>query len=100
LDAETDGEAVSSGMTYDEISSALDVVQGKRTDEAAKSVAARILYEVQGSDLFNFLSAQAENEALVEKLIKENIDGAGFPSQENRRKRKPATEYFDMDRYV
>jgi hypothetical protein len=100
LDAETDGEAVSSGMTYDEISSALDVVQGKRTDEAAKSVAARILYEVQGSDLFNFLSAQAENEALVEKLIKENIDGAGLPPQENRRKRKPATEYFDMDRYV
>ncbi|GHU57536.1 hypothetical protein FACS189411_11380 [Bacteroidia bacterium] len=99
LDTGPDSEAVSTGMTYEQISEALDVVRGKKADGAAESDVARMLYEIQGSDLFNFLSAQAENEALVEKLIKENMDNAGVPLTENKGKRRKIEE-FDMGRYV
>jgi hypothetical protein len=102
LDAEADDGDFpsSSGMTYEQISQALDVVQGKSTDDAGRQTAARILYEVEGSDLFNFLTAQAENEALVEKLIRENIDNGGVPFSESTRKQRRNRKEFDMDKYV
>jgi hypothetical protein len=102
LDADSDdGDFPSStGMTYEQISQALDVVQGKQTDDAGRQATARILYEVQGSDLFNFLTAQAENEALVEKLIRENIDPDGGMIPENGKKQRQDMEEFDMDKYV
>ena len=99
LDAEPDSEAVSTGMTYEQISEALDVVKGKEMGNTTESAVARMLYEIRGSDLFNFLTAQAENEALVEKLIKENIDDTAVPPPENTGKRRKIEE-FDMDKYV
>jgi hypothetical protein len=102
LDADPDnGDFPSStGMTYEQISQALEVVQGRQTDDAGWQAAARILYEVQGSDLFNFLTAQAENEAIVEKLIKENLDDRSETIPENINKKRRKTEEFDMDKYV
>jgi hypothetical protein len=90
----------STGMTYEQISQALDVMQGRQTDEAGRQAAARILYEVEGSDLFNFLTTQAENEALVEKLIKENIDNDDILLSENTKKKRRDRKEFDMDKYV
>jgi hypothetical protein len=75
-------------------------VQGKSTDDAGRQAAAHILYEVEGSDLFNFLTAQAENEALVKKLIRENIDNNGVPLSESTRKQRRDRKEFDMDKYV
>jgi hypothetical protein len=100
LDTALDDGGSSTGMTYEQISEALDVVQGKRTDAAGRLAAAQTLYEVRGSDLFDFLAAQAQNEALVEKLIKENMDSDGGRIPQNRWKRKRETAEFDMDRYV
>jgi hypothetical protein len=87
-------------MTYEQISQVLDVVRRKQTDETGKAETARILYEIQGSDVFDFLAAQAENEAMIEKLIKENIDNDGIPLPENARKQQREIEEFDMDKYV
>jgi hypothetical protein len=100
LDVDSDNEIVSTGMTCEQISEALDVVQGRQTDDAGRQAAARILYEVEGSDLFNFLTAQAENEAIVERLIKENLDNRGETIPENIRKKRRETEEFDMDKYM
>jgi hypothetical protein len=100
LDTEPDGEAVSTGMTFEQISEALDVVQGRQKDEAGKTATARILYEIEGSELFDFLAAQAENEAIIEKLLKENLDNNSVSPPENIRKRKRDTEEFDMTKYV
>jgi hypothetical protein len=100
LEAEPEGEAVSSGMTFEQISEALDVVQGRRQDEAGQTAAARTLYEAEGSDLFDFLTAQAENEAVIEKLLKENLDNNSVPPPEKIRKQKVDTEEFDMTKYV
>jgi hypothetical protein len=100
LDTEPDEEAVSTGMTYEQLSQALDVVQGKQPDDSGRLAVARILYEIQGSDVFDFLAAQAENEAMIEKLIKENIDSIGIPLPESTGKQRREIEEFDMDRYV
>jgi len=100
LDVEPDNESVSTGMTYEQISQVLDVVQGKKTSDADQLTAARTLYEVQGGDLFNFLATQAENEAVIERLLKENLDDAGEILPENRRKRRKEKEEFDMEKYV
>ena len=100
LDTEPDSEPVSTGMTFEQISGALDVVQGKNTDDADKLATARILYEVQGGDVFNFLAAQAENEAMIERLLKENLDETGEILPENRRKQRREMEEFDLEKYV
>jgi hypothetical protein len=100
LDTEPEGETVSSGMTFEQIAEALDVVQGRQRDEAGQTAAARILYETEGSELFDFLAAQAENEAIIEKLLKEHLDSDGLPAPDNRRKRRQAREEFDMTKYV
>ncbi|MDR1717667.1 MAG: DUF4122 domain-containing protein [Prevotella sp.] len=102
LDTEPEGEAVSTGMTFEQISQALDVVRGRRTDEAGKASAAHILYETAGSDVFDFLAAQAENEAIIEKLLKESLDAGGASSPENKhiQSQRRDMEEFDMGRYV
>ncbi|MDR1341331.1 MAG: DUF4122 domain-containing protein [Prevotellaceae bacterium] len=101
LDTDADNEDFpsSTGMTYQQISEALDVMQGKPMDQAGQQAVARILHEIEGSDLFNFLTAQAENEAMVEKLLRENIDGGSILFSESTGKHKEI-ETFDMDKYV
>lgn len=100
LDVEPDDNEISTGMTYEQISVALDVVQGKQAGDAHRSATARILYEVQGSDLFNFLETQAENELMIERLLKEHLDSSGELKPENIRKKRLEIEEFDMDKYV
>jgi hypothetical protein len=93
-------EGESSGMTFQQISMAMDVVQGKVMDEDSRLEVSRILYEIGECDLFNFLTAQAENEILIEKLLKENIDNDGSPAPENIGKKRQKIKEFDMDKYV
>jgi len=100
LDIEPDSVASSTGMTYEQIYGALDVVQGKKTGDADKLSAARLLYDVQGSEVFSFLEAQAVNEAMIERLLKENLDDAGVILPETGRKKRCKIEEFDMEKYV
>jgi methanogenic corrinoid protein MtbC1 len=51
--------------------------------------------------LYSFLSVQAENETVIEKLMNENLDGDGAPLPEAVRKRKRSgIEAFDISKYV
>jgi hypothetical protein len=100
LDITDDKENVSTGMTYEQISLTLEAVQGKKMNDADRLAAARTLYDIQGSDVFDFLAMQAENEAAIERLLKENLDDAGEIQAENRDKRRKIMGDFDMDRYV
>jgi cellulose biosynthesis protein BcsQ len=43
---------------------------------------------------------QAENEILIEKLLKENIDDEGFRVPVNSGKKRRNDEKFDMEKYV
>ena len=100
LDTVEDDESVSTGMTYEQISLTIEAVQGKKMNDTDRLAAARNLYDVQGSDLFDFLAMQAENEAAIERLLKENLDNAGEVSTEIRVAKRKKTEDFDMDKYV
>jgi hypothetical protein len=100
LDTEIDNEHVSTGMTYEQISQAVEAVQGKKMSDAGRQAAARTLYDVQGSDVYDFLVMQAENEAAIERLLKENLDDSGEVTVENRAPKRTKTDDFDMDKYV
>ena len=100
LDIDPNSEISSSGMTYEQIAQAIEVIQGKNRNDMDKSTVARNLYEIEGSDLFNRLTAQAENEAIIERLLKENLDESReILSESEKKKRKEITE-FDMEKYV
>ena len=100
FDIEPDSEFTSSGLTYDQIVQALEVVQGKATSDSSKTAAARILYEINGSDLFDFLTTQAENEAMIERLLKENLDDTGEILPESEKKKRKEMTDFDIEKYV
>jgi len=100
FDIDPDCEISSSGMTYDQIAQAIEVIQGKNRNDADKSVVARTLYEIEGSDLFNLLTAQAENEAIIEQLLKENLDESGEILPESEKKKRKEIAEFDMEKYV
>ena len=99
LDTAEDDGGVSTGMTYEQIGDTLDVVSGKKTGAAGVQAAAQILYEIQGSDVFNFLVSQAETEQVIEQLLSQNLDAGEKTLPENAGKRRDL-EAFDMDRYV
>ena len=99
LETVDENGGVSTGMTFEQLSDTFDVVRGKQTGVAGLQAAARILYEIRGSDLFDFLVAQAENEQVIEQMFKENLDVSGKPLPESGRKRRNM-EAFDMDKYV
>jgi len=99
FDEAPDDGGISTGMTYEQLSSSMDVVQGKVTDDTELRTAARMFSEIQGSDVFNFLTAQADNEQIIEKLMKDYLDTDGEPVSGQRKKRKE-TEEFDIGKYV
>ena len=99
LDTVADDGEFSTGMTFEQLSDTLDVVRGKQTGAAGLQAAARILYENRGSTLFDFLAAQAENEQVIEALLREHLDDSGNPLPESGRKRR-RMEAFDMNNYV
>jgi len=99
LETVGDNGGISTGMTFEQLADTLDVVQGKKTGTDGLQAAARILYEIRGSNLFDFLAAQAENEQVIERLLRENLDDAGNPLPETGRKRRKM-EAFDMNKYV
>jgi len=100
FDADPDDGGNSSGMTYEQLNVAVNVVLGKKKGDEDCQTAARVLYEVSGSDVFNFLTAQAENEALIERLLKENIDDDGLPVPKRVGKKNQKTETFEIEKYV
>jgi len=93
-------EGESTGMTFQQISKAIDVVSGKNTDKDTRREVAQILNDIGECDLFNFLTAQAENEMLIERLLRENIDDGVSQVPENSGKKRRKIEAFDMDKYV
>ena len=100
FDVNPDDGEMATGMTYEQLSTALDVVQGKKTDSQDVKNAAHIMFELNGSDVFNFLTAQAENEQIIEKLLKDYLDADGDSLPESVRKKRQEVADFDMDKYV
>lgn len=91
----------SSGMTYEDISNAVDVIKGEKRGEEDQRNAARLLYEVKQTDMMNFFSAQAGNMEVIELLLNENLDESGIPlPQRNNKKSSISMTDFDINKYV
>ena len=87
-------DELSQGLTYQQISHAIDVVQGKKTDENDKIIAGETL-SIMPEDFLNTVCAQADNEAMVKRLIACYVDSVG--------KIKPQPVEitdFDINKYV
>ena len=85
---------LSQGLSYEQIGHAIDVVEGKKSGENEKIAAGETLC-IMPEDFLNTICAQADNEAMVKRLIACYVDSVG--------KIKPipavVTE-FDINRYV
>lgn len=104
LDENAPGEdpELSTGLTYQQLSQAVDVLSSSslenKKDEEVIEVA-RTLYAIRGTDMFQFFASQVGNIALVEQLLEEYLDGDGQPLPK-RKKKFPKDMAFDMERFV
>lgn len=105
LDENAPGEdpELSTGLTYQQLSQAVDVLSSpsleNRKDTEVMEVA-RTLYAIRGTDMFQFFASQVGNMAMVEQLLEECLDGDGQPLP--KRKKKPSRNdvQFNMDQFV
>jgi hypothetical protein len=92
-DADLQGE-FSQGLTFEQISHAVEVVQGGKTGETEELLAGETL-TVMPTDFLDMICMQADHEAMVKKLIAGYLD---FPG-----KMKPVpvlVANFDINKYV
>ncbi len=89
----------SRGLTYDEISNAVGVLTTAVPDANNALAAARTIFNLKSTDLFEFFSMQVSNSTAVEKLLTDCLNSDGQPL----RNRKPATakiSVFQWEVYV
>ena len=87
-------ENLSKGLTYQQISDAIDVVEGRKSGENDEYLAGET-FSMMPDDFVNMICMQADHEAMVKKLIAGYVD---FPA-----KMKPVPvliESFDINKYV
>jgi len=84
----------SQGLTFEQISQAIDVIQGKKSGEA-EEIAAGETFSFMASDFLDMICAQVDHEAVVKRLISCYVDAVG--------KVKPIPALvanFDINKYV
>ena len=85
---------LSQGLTYQQISHVIDVVQGKKSDESDELIAGETL-SIMPSDFLNMICTQVDNESIVKRLISNYVDSV------DKIKPQPADiTDFDIHKYV
>lgn len=69
----------SRGLTYDEISNAVRVLKKATADVDKTLAAARTIFNLQNTELFEFFTTQVSNTVAVERLLAECLDNTGQP---------------------
>jgi hypothetical protein len=87
-------DEISQGLTFQEISQAIDVVEGRVSGEAEELLAAETLSNMP-DDFLNVICMQANQEAMVKKLISGYLD---FNSK--MKSVQLQVENFDINKYV
>ena len=67
----------SGACTFEELGNVADVLLNRTTDKKKIMDAAETLYKLQDSDIYHFYTASISTEKLVDRLLKDNLDGAG-----------------------
>ena len=90
---------ISRGLTYDEISNAVGVLKTATADADKALAAARTIFNLKNTDLFEFFTTQVSNAEAIDKLLAESLDGNGLPLL----KKKSSTDgiaAFQWERYI
>lgn len=67
----------SGACTFEELGNVADVLLNRTTDKKKIMDAAETLYKLQDSDIYHFYTTSISTEMQVDRLIKDNLDGAG-----------------------
>jgi hypothetical protein len=93
-DGNTTIDELSKGLTFEQISHALEVVEGRKSGGTDEYIAGET-FSVMPTDFLNMICMQAEHEAVVKKLI------AGYLDFPDKIKPVPKTvANFDINEYV
>lgn len=67
----------SGACTFEELGNVADVLLDKTTDKEKIMDAAETLYKLQDSDIYHFYTTSVSTEKQVDRLLRDNLDGAG-----------------------
>ena len=91
----------SRGLTYDEISNAVGVLKTATADADKALAAARTIFNLKNTDLFEFFMTQVSNAEAIDKLLAESLDGNGLPlSPKCSTSVNPNLADFNWDHFV
>ena len=89
-ESQPETDAVSQTVTLDDLNLAGDVLMGLNgadKDEGKKSSAARTLFAIRNTDLFDVFVSQVGNEEAVSKMLDEYLDEEGRPLPPKRERK-------------
>ena len=99
-DLDYDINQFSTGLTFAEISQAVDVIKNLDTvNNDSKNDAAKVLFEVKNTDMFDFFTTQISNTETIERLFRECLDNNGNPLNKIK-KNLNEVEKFNIDKYI
>ncbi len=67
----------SGACTFEELGNVADILLNRTTDKEKIMDAAETLYKLQDSDIYHFYTTSISTEKQVDRLLKDNLDGAG-----------------------
>ena len=67
----------SGACTFEQLGNVADVLLNKTTDKEKIMDAAETLYKLQDSDIYHFYTTSVSTEKQVDRLLRDNLDGAG-----------------------
>lgn len=67
----------SGACTFEELGNVADVLLNRTTDKERIMDAAETLYKLQDSDIYHFYATSVSTESQVDRLLRNNLDGAG-----------------------
>lgn len=88
----------STGLTFDELSNAVEVFTVQTDNEKKIIEAAKTIHTIKDTDLYEFFINQVSNQDNVESLMRDCLDEVGNPLPKRRSKRD--VKGFDMKRFV
>lgn len=73
-----DNNAISSGLTFEELSNATDVLSENTADPDRRTKAAKTLYDIRNTEIMEFMLREVCSADAIENLFKECLNGDGF----------------------
>ena len=90
----------SGGLTFDNITNAVEVIIGKQMAEDKKKEAAHTIYETSQTDMFELIVANTTNEEMVIGILNEYLGESNTIGTQLATRRKERIASFDMEMFV